>query len=105
MGGSFFEDQKRYWGRLKDFKNWKKEVRDPAVPLRPVMIEWQVEHHFWIVALRLIVRMASWMVGDMRKEGLLAGKVIIVGRRLDWGIMHSVALRVVNRLCTSSRTW
>ena len=45
------------------------------------------------------------MVGDMRKEGLVSGTVIIVGRRLDWGILHALALRVVNRLCTGSSTW
>ena len=48
------------------------------------MIEWQVEHHFWIVTLMPIARVASWMVGEMRKEGLVSGTVIIVGRRLDW---------------------
>ena len=45
------------------------------------------------------------MVGEMRKEGLVSGTVIIVGRRLDCGILHDVVLRVVNRLCTSSRNW
>ena len=45
------------------------------------------------------------MVSEMRKEGLVTGTVIIVGKRLDWGILYSVELRVVNRLCTSSRTW
>ena len=44
------------------------------------------------------------MVGEMSKEGLVAGIVIIVGRRLDWGILHDVALRVVNSLFTISRT-
>ena len=68
-------------------------------------IKRQVEHHFWIMKLRLIVRVAFWMVGEMKKEGLVGGTVIIVGRRLDWGILHAMALRVANRLCTSSRTW
>ena len=45
------------------------------------------------------------MVGETRKEGLLSGTVIKVGRRLYWGIFHAVALRVANRLCTISRTW
>ena len=45
------------------------------------------------------------MVGEMSKEGLVSGTVIIVGRILDWLILHDVALRVVNRLCISSRTW
>ena len=62
-------------------------------------------HHFWIVTLRSTVRVAYWMVGEMRKEGLVSGTVIIVGRRLDCGILHDVVLRVVNRLCTSSRNW
>ena len=75
-----------------------------AAPIRSVRIEWQVEHHFCIVTLRSIVRVASWMVGEMSKEGLVAGIVIIVGRRLDWGILHDVALRVVNSLFTISRT-
>ena len=51
------------------------------------------------------MRVVSWMVSEMRKEGLVTGTVIIVGKRLDWGILYSVELRVVNRLCTSSRTW
>ena len=55
--------------------------------------------------LILIVRVASWMVGEMRKEGLVSGTIIIVGRRLYWGMLHAVEMRVVNRLCTSSRTW
>ena len=45
------------------------------------------------------------MVGNMRKEGLVAGTVIILGRRIDWGILNDVVLRVANRLCTSSSTW
>ena len=73
--------------------------------IRPERIEWQVDNHFWILTLRLIVRVASWMVGEMRKEGLVPGTVIIVERRLDQGILHAVALRVANRLCRSSRTW
>ena len=55
--------------------------------------------------LRSIVRVASWIIGEMRREGLVAGTVIIAGRRLYWLILHAVVLRVVNRLCTSSRTW
>ena len=51
------------------------------------------------------MRLASWIVGEMRKECLVAGTVIIVGRRLDWGILHAVALRVANRLYTSYRNW
>ena len=53
--------------------------------LRLAKIEWQVENHLWIVTLRLIVRVASWMVGDMRKEGLVSGTIIVVGGILDWG--------------------
>ena len=45
---------------------------------------------------------SSWIVSEMRKEGLVEGTVTIVGRRLDWRILHTVALRVANRLCTSS---
>ena len=59
-------------------------------PLGTARIECQVDQHFWIVTLRSIVRVASCIVGDMRKEGLVAGTVIIVGRRLDWGILHAV---------------
>ena len=55
--------------------------------------------------LRSMVRVVSWIVGDMRKEGFVAGTVIIIGIRLYWVISHAVALRVVKRLCTSSRTW
>ena len=55
--------------------------------------------------LRSIVRVASWMVGEMSKEGLVSGTVIIVWRRLDWRIMHYVVLRFENRLCTISKTW
>ena len=52
-----------------------------------------------------MVRVASWIVGEMRKEGLVAGKVILVGRRLDQRILHAVVLRVAKRLCTSYRIW
>ena len=45
------------------------------------------------------------MIGEISMEGLVAGTVIIVGRRLGWGILHAVALRVVDRLFTSSRNW
>ena len=45
------------------------------------------------------------MVGEMSKEGLIAGIVIIVGRILDWEIFYDVALSVANRLYTSSSTW
>ena len=41
----------------------------------------------------------------MRKDGLVAGTFIIVGRITDWGILYGVALRVANRLCMISRTW
>ena len=44
------------------------------------------------------MRVASWMVGETRKEGLVAGTVIIEGRRIDWGILHAVVLKLVNRL-------
>ena len=50
------------------------------------------------------MRVASLMVGDIRKDGLLVGTVIIVGRRLDWVILHAAALMVVNRLCMRYRT-
>ena len=76
-----------------------------TAPLRPTRIECQVEHHFWIVTLRSIFRVAYWMVGETRKEGLVSGTVIKVGRRLYWGIFHAVALRVANRLCMSCRNW
>ena len=85
-----------------DCNTWKRKVRYMATPLSQVRIEWYVEHHFCIVTLRSIVRLASWVVDDMRREGLAVGTVIIVGSRLDWGVLHAVALRVVNRLYTSS---
>ena len=50
------------------------------------------------------MRVASWIVGEMRKEGLVTGRVIIVGRILDWGILNAVELRILNRLCKKSRT-
>ena len=49
------------------------------------------------------MRVAYWMVGDMRKERLVVVTVIMVGRRFDWGMLHAVALRVENRLCNISR--
>ena len=52
-----------------------------------------------------MVRVASWIVGEMRKEGFVAGTVIIIGRRFDWGIFHAVALRFAKMLCMKSRTW
>ena len=36
------------------------------------------------MTLRLMVRVASWIVGEITKEGLVAGTVIIVGMRIDW---------------------
>ena len=51
------------------------------------------------------MRVESWVVVDMRKEGLVSGTVIIVGRRLDWGILNDVVLGVANRLCTRYITW
>ena len=51
------------------------------------------------------MKLASLLVGEMSKGGLVAGTVIIVGRRLDWRILHAVALRVANRLCKRYRTW
>ena len=51
------------------------------------------------------MRVVYWIFGEMRKEGLVAGILILVGRRLDWGIFHAVALGVTKRLCTISRTW
>ena len=48
---------------------------------------------------------ASWMVCEMSKEGLVAGTVSMVGRRLDCRIFHAVELRFVNRLCPIFRTW
>ena len=86
-------------------KTWRREVRDLAAPIRLENIEWQVDHQLCIVTLRSIVRVASWIVGEMRKERLLSGTVIIVGRILKWGILHAVVLRVANRLYMISRTW
>ena len=57
------------------------------------------------MALILMVRVASWIVGEMRKEGFVAGTEIIIGRRFDWGILHAVALRFAKMLCMKSRTW
>ena len=44
------------------------------------------------------MRVAYCIVGEMRKDGLVSRTLIIVGRRLDWGIFHAVALRLANRL-------
>ena len=55
--------------------------------------------------LILMVRVASWVVGEMRKDRLLEITVIIVRRILAWVILHAVALMVVKKLCTSSRIW
>ena len=74
-------------------------------PIRPVSIECQVDHHSWIVTLISMVMVASWIFGETRKEGLATDTVIIVGRRLYWGIFHAVALRVANMFCTRSWTW
>ena len=52
-----------------------------------------------------MVRVESWIVCETRKEGLVAATVILVGRRLDWGILHALELRVYKWLCTRSRTW
>ena len=76
-----------------------------AAPLRSARIEWQVDHHFCIVMLRLNVRVASWMFGEIRKEELVSDTVITVGRILDWGMLYDVMLMVANMLCPSSRTW
>ena len=65
----------------------------------------QVEHHLWSVTLRLMMRVESCIFSKMRKEGFVSVKLFIVGRRLDWGILHAVAPRVSKRLCTRSRTW
>ena len=35
-------------------------------------------------AVRLIVRVVSWIFGDIKKEGSVLGTVIIVGGILDW---------------------
>ena len=51
------------------------------------------------------MRVESWIVGEMRKEGLLSGTLIIVGRILDQVILNAVVLRVMKRLFTSSRIW
>ena len=45
------------------------------------------------------------MFGKMRKEGLIAVTVIIVGRILGCVILNAVELRVSNRLWMSSRNW
>ena len=57
-----------------------------------------MEHHFWIVTLRLIARVEYWIVDEMSKEGLVSGIVILLGKRLDWGILNTVVLRVTKRL-------
>ena len=44
------------------------------------------------------MRVSSWMVGEMGKEGLVSGTLIIVGRRLYWVILHAVELRVAKGL-------
>ena len=65
----------------------------------------QAGKHVWIVTLRSIVRVASLIVGEMRKYGFVAGTEIIIGRILYCGIFYAVALRVAKRLCTRYRTW
>ena len=57
------------------------------------------------VTLRLMVRVKYSIVDEMRKEGFVAGKLIIVGRILYWGILHVLVLRVAKRLSKNSRTW
>ena len=52
-----------------------------------------------------MVRVDSWIVVEMRKEGFIAGRVIIIGRIIYWVILDAVELRVAKRFCTSSRTW
>ena len=76
-----------------------------GAPLMIVGMYMQVGKHVWIVTLGSIVRVTSFIVGEMRKQGFAAGTVIIVGKILYWGILHAVALRVDNMLCTISRTW
>ena len=61
--------------------------------LRPARIELQVEHHFCNMALSSMIRVASWIIGETRKEGFVLGTVIIVWRRLAWGILHAVHQR------------
>ena len=73
--------------------------------LRIGRMEIKVDQHFWRVTLRSIGRVAYWIVGEMKKEGLVAGKLIILGRILYLGILHAVVLRVSKRLFKRSRTW
>ena len=51
--------------------------------IRLARIDWQVERHFWIVMLMSILKLASWVLGEMRREVLAAVTVIILVRRLD----------------------
>ena len=88
-----------------DCETWKRDFRELVAPFSLVRIECQVEHHLCIVILRSIVRVASWVVGEMRKEGLISVTVIILRRKLDWGILHAVELRFVDRLFTISGAW
>ena len=76
-----------------------------GAPLRLLRMEMQVDQHLWSVMLRSIVMVTYLIVGEMRKEGLLAGTVIIVGRILYSVILHAVALRDAKMLCTIYRTW
>ena len=48
---------------MTDCETWRIEVRDLVAPLRPEMIELQVDYHFYIVTLRYILRVEAWMVG------------------------------------------
>ena len=50
------------------------------------------------MTLRLIARVEYWIVDEMSKEGLVSGIVILLGKRLDWGILNTVVLRVTKRL-------
>ena len=44
---------------MTDYNTWRREVRELAMPLRPEMIEWQVDQKFLIVTLSSIVRVES----------------------------------------------
>ena len=68
-------------------------------------MEIQVDQHFSNVTLRLMVRVKYWIDGDMKKEGFVAGKLIIVGRITYREILHAVVLRVAKRLSKSPRNW
>ena len=83
---------------------WRRDARELDAPQSSVTTDVQADFHWERAALRSMVRVASWIVGEMAKAGQVWGAVTVTGTRQDGGRLQAVALRVANRLCTSSRT-